>query len=118
MKLNVRIDKSMRRLRKYVIVNIIAAFLMFLMFVGLCAVSPKMVCNWKSASKTQEKMSKFVPTTSAEQGMKKLLLHFCWVTKVQRAEFFLLVLVTFTFGFFGVYSFTIIRKLITNGELS
>jgi hypothetical protein len=112
MKPNVKIDKSMRRLRKYAIVNIIAALLMFSILTGLCVVGVKMARSWKSASKTQERVSKFVPTTSAEQGMKKLLLHFCWVTKVQRAEFFLLVLVTSTFGFFGVYSFTIIKKLI------
>ncbi|MCK5595431.1 hypothetical protein KAI19_04565 [bacterium] len=44
--------------------------------------------------------------------MKKLLLHYCWVTKAQRAEFFPIVTVVFAFGVFGVYSFIIIRKLI------
>ncbi len=111
MKPNMKIDKSMRMPRRYAIVNIVVALLMFLMLTGLCVIGMKMACSWKSASKTQEKMSKFVPTTSAEQGMKKLLIHYCWVTKVQRAEFFLLVTVVFAFGFFGVYSFTVIRKL-------
>ncbi|MCK5595057.1 hypothetical protein KAI19_02635 [bacterium] len=112
MKPNMRIDKSMRIPRRWAIINLVAALLTFLMLTGLCVNGMKMARIWKSASKTQEKMSKFVPTTSAEQGMKTLLLHSCWVTRVQRAEFFLLATVGFAFGFFGLYSFIIIRKLI------
>ncbi len=108
-----RIDKSMRMIKKYAIVNIVAALLMFLIFVSLCAFGcMKMADNWEDASEIQEKMSRFAPTTPAEQGMKTLLLHFCWATKLQKAEFFLLLAVVFTFGYFGVYSFIIARKLV------
>ena len=106
-------EKLIRTARKYAVINMIAACMMFVMLVGsLLLAHMRMVDSWKAASAAQEKMSKFVPTTEAEGGMKKLLVHFSWWTKVQRAEFYCLVLLMFTFGVFGVYSFIIIRRVL------
>ena len=105
--------KLIRASRKYAAVNMIAACMMFAMLVGLLMLAHiQMADTWKDASRAQDKMNKFTPSTEAEDGLKKLLVHFSWWVQVQRAEFCCLVLIVFTFGFFGVYSFIVIRKVV------
>ena len=99
--------------KRWAISNIVAASMMFLILVSLFfAARVEMIDNWKKASKAQEIMNKFEPTTEIDKTMKRIILDFSYAIKGQRDEFFLLVPVVLAFGYFGVWSFIIIRKLL------